>query len=140
MRRFPLRSRIDYEREHMSQLRFFSATLSTTASPTRQSVMEQLEDFCHEVSAVTAQKVDCLLVPGFITNLGQEYRATAHSQKSNIDHILFRAHVPLDGLPVNFDFYGDEMIPCEHVSDVAKALARFADQNSTRETLRLLSQ
>jgi hypothetical protein len=124
----------------MSQLRFFTTPLSTTTSPARKDVMSLLEEFCSEVDAVTKKQVTCSLVPGFMTNLGQEYRATAHSQKTSIDHILFRAHVPLDGLPLNFDFYEDEMRRCDQVNDVSKALADFASRDATRETLRLLSQ
>ena len=124
----------------MSQLRFFSGPLNLAASPTYKDVMGLLEDFCREVETVTNLQVTCALVPGFTTNLGQEYRATVHSLKKKIDHILFRAHVPIDGLPVNFDFYEDEMRRCDQVSDVSKALESFAGSDATRETLRLLSQ
>ena len=102
--------------------------------------MNILEDFCREVETVTQNRVTCTLVPGFTTNLGQEYRATAHSQSKNIDHILFRAHVPIDGLPLNLDFYEDQMRRCDLPTDVTSALADFARQDATRETLRLLSQ
>jgi hypothetical protein len=102
--------------------------------------MKLLEEFCEEVITATQQQVSCALTPGFTTSLGQEYRATVHSQKKGIDHILFRAHVPFNGLPLNFDFYGDEMRRCDTVDDVERALADFAHMDTTRETLRLLSQ
>jgi hypothetical protein len=123
-----------------SQLRFFNLPLNTAASPNWDAVMKLLQDFCNEVETVTQQHVKCVLLPGFTTNLGTEYRATAHSQGKNIDHILFRVHVPFDGLPLNFDFYEDDMRKCENLDDVSIALGDFAAQEATRETLRLLSQ
>ena len=101
--------------------------------------MALLEEFCNEVAKVTQGAVTCALVPGFTTGLGQEYRATAHSQHKGIEHILFRAYVPIDGLPLNFDFYEEEMRRCDRTADVSTALANFAQLDSTRETLSLLS-
>ncbi len=124
----------------MSQLRFFNTPLTAAASPSRRDVMGLLEAFCREVQQVTQGAVTCALVPGFTTGLGQEYRATAHSQSKNIDHILFRAYVPIDGVPLNFDFYEDEMKRCGSVDEVRSALEGFAQRDATRETLRLLGQ
>ena len=121
----------------MSQLRFFTTPL-TTPSPVHEDVMALLKEFCTEVGKVTQGRVTCDLLPGFPTGLGQEYRATAHSQSKNIDHILFRAYVPFDGLPVHFDFYEDEMRPCRRLDEVSAALTGLAQLDSTRETLALL--
>lgn len=124
----------------MSQLRFFTTPLGTAATPNRQSVMSILEEFCHEVQNITQGKVTAALVPGFTLSYGQEYRATAHSTAKQIDHILFRAYVPADGLPMRFDFYDEDVTVCDSVDAVARALSAFAARDATRDTLRLLAQ
>ena len=124
----------------MSGLRFFTGALSSQPSATREQIIGLLKDFCIEVESVTNQRVTCLLDPGFTTGLGQELRVTARSISKQIDHILFRAYVPMDGLPLNLDFYGDEMKACDTVADAAQALAEFARLPVTLDTLQLLSQ
>lgn len=124
----------------MSQNQFFVTPLDTTLSGDRKRIMDLLEQFCTEVKEVTQGKVTCSLIPGFLTNLGTEYRATIRSQGQGSDHILFRAHVPTQGLPLYFDFYEEEMKTCDTIEKVGAALADFAQLDSTREALRLLSQ
>ena len=124
----------------MSGHRFFTTPLNTSTSPARQQVIDLLGDFCKEVVDVTGGKVTCDMLPGFATGFGQEYRATAHSVGKRIDHILFRAYVPVDGLPLSLDFYDEDMTVCQTVRDVEGALAGFATRDETRDTLRLLSQ
>jgi hypothetical protein len=101
--------------------------------------MRILTDFCDDVDDVTNRLVTCALKPGFVTGFGQEWKVTAHSVKKDIDHILFRAYVPADGVPTRLDFYDEQMTECATANDVKQALQSFAQSRVAVETLQTLS-
>jgi hypothetical protein len=120
--------------------RFFDPNLMSTPKPRAyDDVMDVLKDFCKDVEEVTNGQVTCALKPGFVTGFGQEWKVTAHSVKKNIDHILFRAYVPVDGVPTRIDFYEEQMTECSSADDVKQALQRFARSSVAVETLQTLS-
>jgi hypothetical protein len=119
---------------------FFNPNLQSTPKPKAYSdVIGLLNDFCRDVKEVTNGQVTCALVPGFVTGFGQEWKVTAHSVQKNIDHILFRAYVPADGVPTRLDFYEDQMTECATPDEVKRALQSFARGPVAEETLQTLS-
>ncbi len=122
----------------MSQ--FFNPNLMSTPKPKAyDDIMRLLNEFCNDVQQVTNQQVTCALKPGFVTSFGQEWKVTAHSVQKNIDHILFRAYVPVDGVPTRLDFYEEQMTECATADAVRQALQSFARGPAAVETLQTLS-
>lgn len=120
--------------------RFFNPNLMSAPKPAAfDQVMGVLNDFCKDVEEVTNGKVTCVLKPGFVTGFGQEWRVTAYSVAKKIDHILFRAYVPVDGVPTRLDFYEEQMTECATADDVKQALQTFAQNPVATETLQTLS-
>jgi len=119
---------------------FFNPNLMSTPTPREyDEVMGVLNEFCRDVAKVTKGKVTCALKPGFVTGFGQEWKVTAHSNPKNIDHILFRAYVPVGGVPTRLDFYEEQMTECSSADDVRQALRSFARSPVAEETLQTLS-
>lgn len=124
----------------MSRMHFFDPSLKSTPKPQAyEEVMRILNDFCDDVTQVTNGQVTCALKPGFVTGFGQEWKVTAHSVQKRIDHILFRAYVPADGVPTRLDFYEEQMTECTTTNEVKQALESFARSTVAVETLQTLS-
>lgn len=118
--------------------RFFNANLNLPRPRAYQQVMGLLNEFCGDVERVTNGQLTCALVPGFVTNLGQEWRVTVHSVPKNIDHILFRVHVPVGGVPTWLDFYEEQLVECLTADDVQQRLQAFAQSPVATETIQTL--
>jgi hypothetical protein len=104
-----------------------------------QEVMDVLQEFCDAVATYPNGRLQCLRVPGFVTNLGQEYRIIVKSQPRNFEHLLLRAHVPSGGLPVLLDLYDEDLIPCKAIPDLRQTLLDFLNRDATTDVLRTLA-
>lgn len=100
------------------------------------TVVKVLEQVCRDITAFGGKHLGCRLLPGSLTNLGQEYRVTLLAAKSNSpEHILFRAYLPVQGVPCYLDFYDDQMVKCEQVKDIKQQIADFLGRSTTVEQI-----
>lgn len=80
----------------------------------------------------------CLLEPGFTTNLGQEWRLVIESPP-HWTHIVLRAHVPINGYPVQLDLYEEELIRCIDEAALRLELENFIKRPEIIEMIRYFS-
>jgi hypothetical protein len=66
-----------------------------------------------------------VLEPGFTTNMGLEQKVVVEVSARSFRDVLFRAYVPVDGYPVEVDFYGENPVRCTSESDLDKAVGQF---------------
>ena len=109
------------------------------ANPQHHDILKVLQDFCDAVKQFPSGNLDCWKVPGFVTNLGQEYRILVKPVSKNYEHLLIRAHVPAAGTPVMLDLYDDDLIRCNTPSDLEKNLLDFLGRPLTQNLLQDLA-
>src|SRR5207249_4284966 len=77
------------------------------------------------VSKFTQGKVRITREPGFLVNVGQEYRMVLQSAAGGPAHPMFRVYIPLTGYPVNLDLHQEGLQECPTQQDLEAALEEF---------------
>ena len=105
---------------------FFDILTKTTSGPDlRKPVLDVLDEFCRGVAQYWQGRIECVRVPGYPTNYGQEYRIVIRSNGTGYEHTLLRAYVPVSGRPIKIDTYDYELV-------------EYADANALKTGLELL--
>lgn len=115
----------------------FLEVLTTGPQPAEgfQPALQILDEFCAAVEQYSQGKVACRRERGFVTNLGQEWRVVLQSRSGGPEHILFRAHVPVQGRPVTLDLYEEALVKCEDETALRAELRRFLQEPNVREQI-----
>jgi hypothetical protein len=80
------------------------------------------------------------VTPGLLANLGQQFNVKLRMPQQAFQDGLFRAYIPLDGLPVSLDLYGEQVVPCKSVEEIQQPDCRVSWRNSgTACTVSLVS-
>ena len=74
------------------------------------------------------------LIPGLQATRGQQFNVKLRIPERGFQDGLFRAYIPLDGLPVTLDLYGDELMPCESLEKMEQQIANFLNEIQSRLT------
>jgi hypothetical protein len=119
---------------------FLDVLSSAPAVREDPAALAVLDEFCDGIRAFTGERVLCWREPGFITNLGQEWRVLLKPAVRDYQQVLLRAHVPVDAFPVHLDLYEEAMVVCADAASLREQLKRFLQQSSVRETLTYLSR
>ncbi len=99
--------------------------------------LKVLRSFCEAIESHTANKVQCKLERGYVSNLGQEWRVIIAPVLA-APTILLRAHVSAGGFPVFLDLFEEEPVRCDTEKNLRENLLRFLSQGTTRETIAVL--
>jgi hypothetical protein len=86
------------------------------------------------------QGVKCDVVPGFKTNMGQEYRVVISSSATGYEHTLLRAYLPLNGFPAKLDLYDFSMIDVADAPQLEAVLKDFLQKPETLAALAAYSK
>ncbi len=113
--------------------------MSAASTGSMAEVLEVLDAFCAAIQDYANNRVRCARVPGFVTNLGQEYRIVLAPATGSLEHILLRAHVPGAGLPVNLDLYDEDLERCDTKEDLQKALRSFLQRENTNDVINVMA-
>lgn len=120
----------------MSQLDILSSLQSAPAeSPVHQQVMDLMKEAGAQLKRYSP-KLDYAITSGFVVNYGQEWRFTLIATvKNDYKHILFRFYLPARGVPVQLDFYDDDLVTCSTPDDVRKEIELFFQRPSTKQLI-----
>jgi hypothetical protein len=94
-----------------------------------------LRQFCQAIQQKWQKDLSCNLAQGFPTNYGHEFRVVIRSLRSNYEHTLLRAYVPLNGVPVKLDLYDYSMLDCADVDALSDTLGNFLARRETRDAI-----
>ena len=94
-----------------------------------------IEEFCQGVAQFTDNRVNCRLVPGFATNLGQEWRVVMRAAGGGPEQVLLRAYIAPRGFPVQLDLYDEDLVECVDEDHLHQALLEFSRRETTAATL-----
>lgn len=72
------------------------------------------------------------LIPGLQTNMGQQFNVKLRVPKRRFQDGLFRAYIPVEGLPVTLDLYGDDLVPCHDLDEMQQQIAHFLKEIEPR--------
>ncbi len=122
---------------------FLQAARQAMAAPAGggqfQAVLGIIDEFCQAIEQGAAGTLACVREPGFLTNLGQEYRVLIRTQRRQFEHILCRAHVDPAGLPTMLDLYDEDLTECDTEAVLRRELLAFLNKSTTRDVLRTLA-
>lgn len=104
-----------------------------------QNVLVVLQELCDAVAQYPGGRLQCSKVPGFVTNLGQEYRIVVKPTTKPFEHLLLRAHIPASGTPIMLDLYDDDLFRCDSPAVLEQQLTSFLERDSTQDVLRTLA-
>ena len=119
----------------------FLETLQKSTIPDNTSAaLDILNEFCGAIRDYTGHRLECWLVPGFLVDLGQEWRVTLKPKSRDYEQILLRAYVPMDAFPTSLDLYGESLLTCSNEATLRKNLANFLKTRTVVETILFLSK
>ena len=101
----------------------------------RQPVLDVLNEFATAIQENSANRLDFAIALGYPTNYGQEYRVVMKSRRTQYEHVLVRAYVPVTGRGMRLDFYDYSMLECPDVDAVCTALLQFLSTPQTRDAI-----
>lgn len=70
-------------------------------------------------------QLDVDLEPGYVTNLGQQFRLCLGIPTRKWGETLLRAYIPSDGFPVKLDLGDEESVSCGNKQELDDAVLRF---------------
>ena len=85
------------------------------------------------------RRVECVLEPGMLVNIGQEWRVKLRATQRSYEQILLRAYVSVKGYPVMLDLYEEDMIECKSKAILRRRLKEFLRQSSTADLIALFA-
>jgi hypothetical protein len=63
--------------------------------------------------------------PGFQANMGQQLRVNIRIPTKQFRDTLFRAYIPVDGMPILLDLYGEEPEKCSDPQELQDKVLEF---------------
>lgn len=63
--------------------------------------------------------------PGFQASMGQQLRVNVRIPSKQFRDTLFRAYIPVDGVPIYLDLYGEEPERCGNLQDLQENILDF---------------
>lgn len=125
----------------MSQMQnLFEGTLSGLNALDAESSFRIISALCDYVRSHTENVVQCWPAPGYVTDLGQEYKIILKGGDPGVEHLLLRAHIPATGFPVRLDLYDEDLIECRTEDDLHQQLRMFLERETTRNVISVLRQ
>ena len=75
------------------------------------------------VSDVDPIKIE--IKPGFQATIGQQQTVVVRIPEKSYRDTLFRAYIPIDGMPVTLDLYGEEPEVCQNDAELETRILDF---------------
>lgn len=83
-------------------------------------------------SGFSEKRIVIEILPGLTANIGQQFKIQLVVPGKRFRDGLFRAYIPLDGLPVRLDLYGEELELCPTREDMQKRIFEFLQEIQSR--------
>lgn len=108
----------------------FSENLGKSQKPEFRKAYNALENVARGIrdtlrSPGSQHNLDVELEPGYITNLGQQFRLRLSIPTRKWQDTLLRAYIPTDGFPVRLDLGEEEPVTCADQGEIERAVLGF---------------
>jgi len=90
-----------------------------------KALREIAEGIREALSKGAAGQLDVVLEPGYVTNLGQQYRLRLGIPARKWEETLLRAYIPSEGFPIKLDLGDEEPVTCGDRKQLDDAVLRF---------------
>ena len=104
-----------------------------------ERVKARLSKICDEIQDRLGKDAKRAIIvslqPGFQANMGQQLNVVVEIPDRRYQDTLFRAYVPLGGLPVHLDFYGEEPTKAETLEETEEAILGFLGKPEVKSRL-----
>jgi hypothetical protein len=97
----------------------------------RDNIKRRLRELCAIMQVELAKDNRDIVVslqPGFEANMGQQINVVVEIPHRKYRDTLFRVYIPVDGYPIQLDFYGEEPQSADTLEDMENAIASFLDK------------
>lgn len=101
--------------------------------------LEQLAASLERSLSGNGHKIQVVLEPGHLVNVGQQFNVVVQIPTlNNFRDVLFRAYLPPEGKPVTLDLTGEEPVQCTTPKALEKKILDFLALDAIRARLRTL--
>ena len=106
----------------------FSESLGKTQKPefrqTYEAIRKIADGIRNALSKGRPGKLEVALEPGYLTNMGQQFRLRLSIPARKWEETLLRAYIPVDGFPVKLDLGEEEPVPCRDTAELEQAVLK----------------
>ena len=97
------------------------------------------QGICEALSKDKSAQLDVELEPGFMTNLGQQYRLRLRIPARKWEETLLRAYIPSGGFPVSLDLGDEQPEACDDKSQLDESILRFMNRPEIAHRMSIIS-
>jgi hypothetical protein len=120
--------------------RIKSALTKRTPEPAFREAVQSLREAAAAIQdAGIVSDAEVRVEPGHLVNLGQQFNMVLTIPSRNFRDVLFRAYVPMDGYPVNLDFFGETPVPCPDQARLESEIVRFLSDRNVNARLQMIA-
>lgn len=105
-----------------------------------KKLLELAKDLASTISEDSDHQVRAVLEPGHTTHRGQQFRIKVYSPSQKDEIIFFRAHIPVGGFPVSFDFLDtkglSDFVEAKDENEMESVLLAFLTQPESLNLIR----